>query len=209
MIHVLIANPHPVVRAGLDHIIGNAAGLVVSTQATHGAVVLELLPTRHFDLLLLDMSMPDINGVELTRRIRVKWPAIPILAFGEYNASIASRALRAGATGYIAKDTAPETLLTAIRTLASGGNFVEPRLVDALVFGPKSTDAPPHELISGREFQVLQMLAGGKRITEIAETLALSGKTVSTHKTRMMQKLCIANNSELIRYSIRHGVATR
>ncbi|RKT20457.1 DNA-binding NarL/FixJ family response regulator [Paraburkholderia sp. RAU2J] len=160
-----------------------------------------------FDLLVLDMSMPDINGIEVIRRVRVEWPALAILIMSEQSeAPAVSRALRAGATGCVAKDTDPETLNGAIRKLASGGQFVDPRHVDPLVFGPQSGDALPQELLADREFQVLQMLAHGKRVSEIADTFAISAKTISTHKFRLMKKLCIANNSELIRYSVRHGV---
>ncbi|MFL9868504.1 response regulator transcription factor [Paraburkholderia fungorum] len=207
MVHVLIADDHPVVRAGLRHLIATTAGIVVSAEAAQGTAVLDLLRMREFDLLLLDMSMPDITGVDLIHQIRIESRTLPILLLGEgKEAAVAARALRAGATGYVTKDADPEILLSAIRKLASGGRFVDPRLVDALVFDPKPSDAPARELLSGREFQVLQMLADGKRINEIAETFALSAKTVSTHNMRLMQKLCITNHSELIRYSIRHGV---
>ncbi|MFM0619703.1 response regulator transcription factor [Paraburkholderia nemoris] len=207
MVHVLIADDHPVVRAGLRHLIATTTGIVVSAEAAQGTAVLDLLRMREFDLLLLDMSMPDITGVDLIHQIRIESRTLPILLLGEgKEAAVAARALRAGATGYVTKDADPEILLSAIRKLASGGRFVDPRLVDALVFDPKPSDAPARELLSGREFQVLQMLADGKRINEIAETFALSAKTVSTHNMRLMQKLCITNHSELIRYSIRHGV---
>ncbi|MEZ2311513.1 response regulator [Paraburkholderia sp. RCC_158] len=207
MVHVLIADDHPVVRAGLRHLIATTTGIVVSAEAAQGTTVLDLLRKREFHLLLLDMSMPGMTGVDLIHQVRIESRTLPILLLGEgKEAAVAARALRAGATGYVTKDADPEILLSAIRKLASGGRFVDPRLVGALVFDPKSSDAPARELLSGREFQVFQMLANGKRIKEIAETFALSAKTVSTHKMRLMQKLCIANQSELIRYSIRHGV---
>jgi len=116
--------------------------------------------------------------------------------------------LRAGASGYVTKDSDPEVLLAAIRKLASGGRFIDPRLVDAMVFETNTNDAPPHEILSDREFSVLQMLAAGKSITEIAEMLVLSAKTISTHKMRLMQKLGLATNAELIRYAIRQGIAS-
>jgi DNA-binding NarL/FixJ family response regulator len=158
--------------------------------------------------LLLDMTMPGISGVDLIRRVRAEQPALPVLVLSIHNeAQVVSRALRAGATGYVTKDSDPEVLLAAIRKLAAGGRFIDPKLVDAIIFETHSGDAPPHEVLSDREFQVLQMLASGKSINDIAETLALSAKTISTHKMRLMQKLGLGNNAELIRYAIRHGLA--
>ncbi|CAB3805741.1 Oxygen regulatory protein NreC [Paraburkholderia fynbosensis] len=142
----------------------------------------------------------------MIRRVRVEWPALAILIMSEQNeAPAVSRALRAGAMGYVAKDIDPEILIGAIRKLASGGQFVDPRHVDALVFGPQSGDAP-QELLSDREFQVLQILAHGKRVSEIADTFAISAKTIGTHKLWLMRKLCIANNSEALSRSLGRGL---
>jgi DNA-binding NarL/FixJ family response regulator len=134
---------------------------------------------------------------------------LPILVLSIHNeAQVVSRALRAGATGYVTKDSDPDVLLAAIRKLAGGGRFIDPKLVDAMVFETHSGDAPPHEVLSDREFQVLRMLAAGQSINEIAESCSLSAKTISTHKMRLMQKLGLNNNAELIRYAIRHGLVT-
>jgi DNA-binding NarL/FixJ family response regulator len=192
MIKILIADDHAVVNG----------------EAAQGSEVVEKLRTCEIDLLLLDMTMPGISGVDLIRRVRAEQPSLPVLVLSIHNeAQVVSRALRAGATGYVTKDSDPEVLLTAIRKLASGGRFIDPKLVDAIIFETHSGDAPPHEILSDREFQVLQMLASGKSINDIAEALALSAKTISTHKMRLMQKLGLANNAELIRYAIRHGLA--
>jgi DNA-binding NarL/FixJ family response regulator len=208
MIKILIADDHAIVRGGLKQIIATTADIVVSGEAAQGSEVVDKLRNSEIDLLLLDMTMPGISGVDLIRRVRAEQPSLPVLVLSIHNeAQVVSRALRAGATGYVTKDSDPEVLLTAIRKLASGGRFIDPKLVDAIIFETHSGDAPPHEILSDREFQVLQMLASGKSINDIAEALALSAKTISTHKMRLMQKLGLANNAELIRYAIRHGLA--
>jgi DNA-binding NarL/FixJ family response regulator len=117
--------------------------------------------------------------------------------------------LRAGASGYVTKDSDPEVLLAAIRKLVTGGRFIDPTLVDAVIFQRHSSDVPPHEILSDREFEVLRLLASGRSINAIAEDFALSAKTVSTHKRRLMQKLGISNNAELFRYSMRHGLSSQ
>jgi DNA-binding NarL/FixJ family response regulator len=198
-----------VVRGGLKQIIATTTDIVVAAEAAQGSEVLDRLRARRFDLVLLDMTMPGISGVDLIRRVRAEQPPLPILVLSIHNeAQVVSRALRAGATGYVTKDSDPDVLLAAIRKLAAGGRFIDPKLVDAMVFETHSGDAPPHEVLSDREFQVLRMLAAGQSINEIAESCSLSAKTISTHKMRLMQKLGLNNNAELIRYAIRHGLVT-
>ncbi|MCP3716459.1 MULTISPECIES: response regulator transcription factor [Paraburkholderia] len=207
MIRILIADDHAIVRGGLKQILATTADMVVTAEAGQGSEVIEKLRTCEVDLLLLDMTMPGISGVDLIRRVRAEEPALPVLVLSIHNeAQVASRALRAGATGYVTKDSDPEVLLAAIRKLADGGRFIDPKLVDAMVFEKHAGDVPPHEVLSDREFQVLQMLASGKSINDIADACALSAKTISTHKMRLMQKLGLGNNAEVIRYAIRHGL---
>ena len=210
MIRILIADDHAIVRGGLKQIIATTTDIVVTGEAAQGSEVLDKLRACQVDLLLLDMTMPGISGIDLIRRVRAEHPALPILVLSIHNeGQVVSRALRAGATGYVTKDSDPEILLAAIRKLACGGRFIDPRLVDAIVFEASASDAAPHEILSDREFQVLQMLAAGKSVNDIAEVLALSAKTISTHKMRLMQKLGVSNNADLIRYAIRHGLATQ
>ncbi len=207
MIKILIADDHAIVRGGLKQIIATTDDIVVTGEAAQGSEVVDKLRICEVDLLLLDMTMPGISGVDLIRRVRVEQPVLPVLVLSIHNeAQVVSRALRAGATGYVTKDSDPDVLLAAIRKLAAGGRFIDPKLVDAIIFETHSGDAPPHEVLSDREFQVLQMLAAGTSINDIAETLALSAKTISTHKMRLMQKLGLANNAELILYTVRHGL---
>jgi DNA-binding NarL/FixJ family response regulator len=207
MIRILIADDHAIVRGGLRQIVATTSDIVVAAEAAQGAEVIDRLRSCAVDLLLLDMTMPGISGVALIRRVRAEHPSLPVLVLSIHDeAQVASRALRAGATGYLTKDSDPEVLLAAIRKLADGGRFIDPKLVDAMVFEPQRGDVPPHEVLSDREFQVLQMLAAGRSINEIADACALSAKTISTHKMRLMQKLGLSNNAEVIRYAIRHGM---
>jgi DNA-binding NarL/FixJ family response regulator len=207
MIRILIADDHAIVRGGLKQIIATTHDMAVTAEAAQGSEVVDKLRSCEIDLLLLDMTMPGISGVDLIRRVRADRPTLPVLVLSIHNeAQVASRALRAGATGYVTKDSDPDVLLAAIRKLAEGGRFIDPKLVDALVFDKHSGDEPPHEVLSDREFQVLQMLATGRSINDIADACALSAKTISTHKMRLMQKLGLTNNAEVIRYAIRHGL---
>jgi len=194
MIRILIADDHAIVRGGLKQIIATTADIAVAGEAAQGAEVIEKLRVCRVDLLLLDMTMPGISGVDLIRRVRTEHPALPILVLSIHNeAQVVARAVRAGATGYVTKDSDPE---------------IHPKLADVMVFDTHSSTAAPHEILSDREFQVLHLLAAGKSINAIAEVLVLSAKTISTHKMRLMQKLGIENNAELIRYAIKHGLTS-
>ncbi|MGF6653277.1 DNA-binding NarL/FixJ family response regulator [Paraburkholderia youngii] len=207
MIKILIADDHAIVRGGLKQIIATTTDMIVVEEAGHGSEVIDKLRNCDIDLLLLDMTMPGISGVDLIRRVRSDRPGLPLLVLSIHNeAQVASRALRAGATGYVTKDSDPDVLLAAIRKLADGGRFIDPKLVDAMVFEKHAGDVPPHEVLTDREFQVLQLIASGRSINDIAEACSLSAKTISTHKMRLMQKLGLSNNAEVIRYAIRHGL---
>ena len=209
MIRILIADDHAIVRGGLKQIIATTTDIVVAGEAAHGAEVIEKLRTCEVDLLLLDMTMPGISGVDLIRRVRTEHPVLPILVLSIHNeAQVVARAVRAGATGYVTKDSDPDVILAAIRKLSGGGRFIDPKLIDVMVFDTHSSDAAPHEILSDREFQVLHLLAAGKSINAVAEVLVLSAKTISTHKMRLMQKLGLDNNAELIRYAIKHGLTS-
>jgi DNA-binding NarL/FixJ family response regulator len=206
MIRVLIADDHALVRGGLKQIIASTADIEVAGEATRGSEVLDKLRSGcDYQLLLLDMSMPGPAGIDLIRHLKAAQPDLPILVLSMHNeGQVVSRALRAGAAGYVTKDSEPEILLAAIRKVANGGRFLDPTLVDAMVFDTVGTDAPPHERLSDREFQVLQLLAKGHSLNEIGEMLNISAKTISSHKMRLMEKLGIDNNAALVRYAIRH-----
>src|ERR1700756_15645 len=174
MIDVLIADDHAIVRGGLKQIIATTTDIVVAAEASQGSEVLDRLRTGQFDLMLLDMTMPGISGVDLIRRVRAEQPGLPVLVLSMHNeAQVVSRALRAGASGYVTKDADPEILVAAIRKVAAGGRFIDPKLVDAMVFTTVGSDAPPLEILTDREFQVLQLLATGQSINDIAHDLNL------------------------------------
>lgn len=207
MIRILIGDDHAIVRSGLKQIIATTADLQVAGEAAQGTEVMAALRDSEYDLLLVDMTMPGLSGVDLIRRVKLERPQLPVLVLSMLNeAQFASRALRAGAAGYVTKDCEPEILLAAIRKVAAGGHFIDPALVDAMVFNTGSADAAPHEILSDREFQVLQLLATGSSLNEIGEKLNISAKTISTHKMRLMQKIGIDSNAALMRYAIRHGL---
>jgi DNA-binding NarL/FixJ family response regulator len=208
MIRVLIADDHAVVRSGLRQIVATVADFTVASEAGNGGEVLAGVRSGGCDLLIMDMTMPGVSGVDLIRRVRSERPGLPILVLSMHNeAQVVSRALRAGAAGYLTKDCEPDVLIAAIRKVAGGGRYLDPSLVEAMVFTGAGSDSPPHETLSDREFQVLQLIAAGVSLADIGERLNVSAKTVSTHKQRLMQKLGIDNNAELVRYALRHGLA--
>lgn len=206
MIRILIADDHSIVRSGLKQIIATEKDFEVAGEASQGSEVLGKLQQGGIDLLLTDLSMPGINGLDLIARARAEAPRVPIIVLSMHNESqLVSRVLRAGASGYVTKGSDPAILLNAIRKVGQGGRFIDPNLVDAIVFG-SSEDAPPHAILSDREYVVLQMLARGLSLADIGSKLFVSAKTVSTHKARTMQKLGINNNADLVRYALRHGM---
>jgi DNA-binding NarL/FixJ family response regulator len=208
MIRIIIADDHAIVRGGLKQIIATTTDIIVVSEATQGSEVLEQWQQIPCEMLLLDMTMPGISGVELIRRLHADKPSLPILVLSMHNeGQIVARALRAGAAGYVTKGSEPEILLSAIRKVASGGKFIDPALVETMVFNVGSDDVP-HEVLSERELQVLKMIAAGCALGNIAEQLHVSPKTISTHKMRLMQKLRIDNNADLIRYATKHGLAS-
>jgi len=208
MIQVLLADDHAIVRSGLKQLLMLSEDISVTAEATHGAQVMELLRAGAFDLILLDMAMPGISGIDLIARIRIHDPKLPILVLSMSNeVQVVRRTLRAGANGYLTKDSEPEVLLTAIRKIAAGNRFIDPLLVEEMVFEPDAPNArPAHEQLSNREFHILSLLVRGKTVNDIALELAISNKTVSTHKARLMQKMNFRSNAELVRYGITHGL---
>ena len=208
MIQVLIADDHAIVRGGVKQLLALVEDITVAGEATNGMQLMELLSTVPCDVILMDMTMPGLCGVDLIARIRAHAPKLPILVLSMRNeAQVARGALRAGATGYLTKDNEPEVLLAAIRKTAAGNRFIDPLLVEEMVFESDATDArPAHEQLSNREFHILSLLARGQTVNDIARELAISNKTVSTHKARLMQKMNFRSNAELVRYGVAHGL---
>ncbi len=207
MIRLVITDDHAIVRHGLKQILALAPDIEVIGEAGDGQDLLDLLGQMACDLVLLDMNMPGIAGVELIGKIRASYPDAPILVLSMHiEGPVASRALKAGAFGYLTKDSEPEALIGAIRKVAAGGRFIDPMLVEALVFDGAADSELPHQRLSERELQVFTRLVAGESVGEIADELFLSIKTVSTHKVRLMQKMEIMTTADLVRYAVRHGL---
>lgn len=209
MVRLMIADDHAIVREGLKQLFALVADIRVAATAVNGAEVLEMLRRNELDMLMMDMSMPGISGVELVTRVKAQHPDLPILVLSMHNEpQIARRALAAGAAGYLTKDSDPEVVLAAIRKVAGGGRFIDPGLAEAMVLDSvNGGGGAPHEQLSEREQQILRLLVRGRSVNEIADELVISNKTVSTHKSRLMQKLNLQNNAELVRYGVEHGLA--
>lgn len=209
-IRILMADDHFVVRQGMRQIIGLFPDMDVVGEAADVAELLSTLGNQEVDLILLDMTMPGLSGVDLIERIGVQYPGLPILVLSMHKeAQIAFGALRAGANGYVTKDSEPSTLAEAIRRVASGKRYVMPELAEEMVFTSLHEQATRLNILSPREREVLEMIVSGDSMVQIADKLHLSAKTVSTHKTRLMQKLNIQNNAELILVATSEGIRPR
>jgi len=203
-IRILVADDHAVVRQGLRHIFAMSPDIAIAAEAVDGREVLEKLSGAAVDVLLMDVSMPATDAVELVRRVKTEHPGVAVLVHSMHaEAPIASRMLKAGAAGYITKDSEPEQLIGALRKVAGGGRYIGAELAERLAFGDGG-GRPLHELLSERESQVFVLLASGKPLKAIARDLRLSPKTASTYKTRVMQKLGVGSDAELVRYAVTH-----
>ena len=208
MIRIVIADDHTIVREGLKQVLAKSGELKVVAEASNGAEALARVRELEFEVLLLDMSMPGRSGIELIKQIHQEKPKLRILVLSMHEEEqYAVRALKAGAAGYLTKESASDLLVAAIRKVAAGGAFITPTVAEQFALGAiADTSGPRHAALSDREYQVFEMLANGKSITEIANRLNLSVKTVSTHKARIMEKMSLANPAELIRYAINHNL---
>jgi two-component system invasion response regulator UvrY len=206
MIRVLLADDHAMVRTGLKEILADTGDIAVAGEAANGHEVVASIRAQEYDVVVLDMSMPGRSGIELIKQVKREKPRLRILVLSMHSEQqYAVRALKAGASGYLTKDSAAEQLVAAIRRIAGGGAYVSPETAERLALDlDPAVEAPPHTLLSDREYQVFEMIATGKSLTDIADQLKLSVKTVSTHKTRIMQKMGAGNQTDLIRYAIRH-----
>jgi DNA-binding NarL/FixJ family response regulator len=200
MLRILLVDDHSIVRDGLKRILAATTDLQVVGEAASGEVALALVKANDYDLAMLDMSMPGLSGVDLIKRLKLEKPKLRILVLSMHGEQqYAARALKAGASGYLNKDSASELLLGALRKIAAGGVHIGDAAAASLL---QSGDKPPHESLSDREFEVLRLLVDGLGPTEIGERLHLSVKTVSTHKTRILEKLNVRSTAELVRYAL-------
>ncbi len=209
MIRIVLADDHAIVREGLKHILSNEQEFAVVAEAGDGHEVLRIVRELPFDLLVLDLSMPGRSGMELIKLVHAEKPRVRILVLSMHQeAQYAVRAIKSGASGYLTKESAPAELAQALRKIAAGGAYVTAEVAQALALGAMpGADRPPHQTLSTREFDVFERLVAGESVTDIAQTLHLSVKTVSTHKANLMAKLGVGSAPDLVRYAIRHGLA--
>lgn len=208
MIRALLADDHRLVREGLKQLLSEAPGIIVAAEAANSQEVMEKVRTEEIDVVLLDISMPGRSGLEVLKELKRIRPNLPVLMVTMYpEKEYAVRALKTGAAGYLTKSCAPDELITAVRRVTSGGRYVSPSVAEVLAVElQEGVEKPRHELLSNRELQVMLMIARGKTVGEIAVDMCLSAKTVSTYRTRILDKLKLSNNAEIARYAIKEGL---
>jgi two-component system, NarL family, invasion response regulator UvrY len=204
---ILIVDDHAVIHQGLKRILDDEFQGATFGKARHSQEVLDLVSRERWDLVILDVDLPGRGGLDVLKQLRAEHPKLPVLMFSMHSEEqFAVRALKAGASGYVAKDSASEQLVEAVRKAIRGGRYVSAALAEKLAADLSRDVSPVHEILSDREFEVMRMIAEGKSTTTIADLLSLSVKTVSTYRARILEKLQLETTSELIRYAIDHGL---
>jgi two-component system, NarL family, invasion response regulator UvrY len=208
MIKIMIVDDHPIVRSGLKNIISDESDMKIVCESSTGQQAVDLVKKNELDLVILDISLPDINGFEVLDKLRKLFPDLPVLMLSIMSEDLySSKALKAGAAGFINKEAAPEELIIAIRKIISGGHYISPAFAERMALDFKgSLHKLPHERLSSREFQIMTYIASGKGLGEIATDLFLSTKTISTYRTRILEKMNVKNNADLVRYCINEGL---
>jgi len=211
MIKILIADDHAIVRQGLKQIFEGNPDMVVAGEASHGQEALDKVWKNDYDMVLLDISMPGTRGLDILKQLRTQRPGLPVLILTMHpEEQYAVRALRAGASGYLTKESLPDELITAVRKVSQGGRYVSSSLAEKLASDLEmDAEKPLHEKLSDREYEVMRMIASGKTVKEIAEELCLSIKTISTYRSRILKKMRIRNNAELMHYAIQPRLRTQ
>jgi two-component system, NarL family, invasion response regulator UvrY len=206
MLRVAIADDHPVVLKGLKEILSEGFEDATIDGSATGYELLRNVEKNQYDLVLLDISLPDINGLEALKEIRKRKPRLPVLIISMYpEEQYAVRAIKAGAQGYLTKRSASDELVLAVRRILSGKRYVSPAYAEKMMYDFESNaDTPPHERLSDRELQVLCMIGGGKAVNQIAEELHVSANTIRTYRTRILEKIGVKGTSEMIHYAITH-----
>jgi two-component system, NarL family, invasion response regulator UvrY len=207
-IRVLIADDHEIIRQGFKKILSETDDLTVIGEANNGNEVIKFIKKTDVDVVVLDFDMPHKNGLDTLIELRTLKPKLPVLILSIFSEEhYGTRFLKAGASGYMGKASASDQLVLAVRKVASGGTYISPALTDKLVAGlNNNSDKPLHESLTDREFQVFRMLAEGKKLTDIAEELFLSVNTISTYRTRILDKMEMENNASIIHYAIKNGL---
>ena len=202
MIRILIADDHELIRAGFKQYIQDCSDIMVTAEAENGNEALDKALNFDYDVILVDIAMPGLSGLDILKQLKNQKPDSKVLVVTVHpEEQYAMRAIKAGASGYLQKDCTQQEFIAAIRKLASGGKYISPPFAEKLVFGSIVNTAPLHEKLSDREYQVLYMIVRGKRLKDIAEELSLSIKTISSYRTRILEKLNVKSNVELARYA--------
>jgi len=208
MIRILIADDHPLFREGLRHILAGCPDFTVAGEASNGQEVLEKVWNNEYEMVLLDIAMPGTPGLEVLKRLKIEKPKLPVLVVSMYpEEQYAVRVIKAGASGYLTKESASEELITAIRRISGGRKYITASIAERLADDVEPTaEKPLHDTLSDRELEVFRMIAAGKTTTQIAEELFLSVKTISTYRSRILEKMKMKTNAELIHYAIKHNM---
>lgn len=208
MIRIIIADDHAAIRRGVKDILADEDDMEIGAEASTAQELLDLVRKQAWDAVVLDISLPGRSGLEVLSELKQERPSLPVLVHTMHSEDqFAVRALRAGAAGYLTKDSSPAELVKALRKIVAGGKYVGQSLAEKLAVNvDANSDRAPHEALSDREFQVLRFLASGKTVSEIADELSLSVKTISTYRSRILDKMKMKNNAELMRYSLQHKV---
>jgi DNA-binding NarL/FixJ family response regulator len=205
---ILIADDHSIVRKGISQIISETENMEVVFEAENGNQVLEALDNQEVHVVVLDINMPEKNGLETLKEIKEKRPSLPVLILSMYEEDLyAIRVLKAGGSGYLTKASAPKELVQAIEKVANGGKYISPDLAETLALNLERNDeGAPHEKLSDREMQVFLLIGSGKTVSEIAKMLKVSVTTVSTHRSRILEKMDLENNAQLTHYAMKRGL---
>jgi DNA-binding NarL/FixJ family response regulator len=205
MIKILVADDHAIIRKGLKQIVSDKSDMLVHGEAANGHEVLNKIRKTDYDAVVLDISMPGMDGLDILKQLKIEKPKLPVLVLSIHpEEQYAMRALKAGASGYLTKESIPDEMITAIRKIVHGGKYISPTLAEKLAcYLETDIEKQLYETLSDREYQVMIMIANGKTITEIANGLSLSVKTISTYRSRILEKMKMKNNAELTHYAIR------
>ncbi len=206
MLKILIADDHAIVRQGLKQIVTETSDMAVAGEASNGQELLNMIKENDYDVVVLDITMPGRDGMDVLKQLRIEKPDLPVLMLSIHpEEQYALRALRAGASGYLTKESAPDELVVAIQKVSRGGKYISSSLAEKLAFELEvGREQAPHETLSDREYHVMRMIASGKTVMEIAHELSLSEKTISTYRSRILEKMKMKNNAELTYYAIKN-----